>query len=271
MQPQNACELLGTALGLEQSSRWREKDRSPGSYLRYVWCLTNTDGWFGSASLMVAGFEVSDEPSRWRPCSPRWRAALASWFEDRAQPIITAELTSDPVVSLLTAVHWCHLGAFGFPPYGLQCDGTRFLLHFWTAENAGMSVNVEFLSSGMRERKPIERMWGAAVELADHVARTSDDEKFRNEIATCFPGAGAKQDPTPAPQPAELAAYADRVRKWWLQFPEPAEHEIELRARDLWSFGITETEFRDLLPDYPPELTERLLPLLRRLRKDAEM
>ncbi|MDY3556974.1 hypothetical protein R5W24_006156 [Gemmata sp. JC717] len=263
-------ELLGQALGYAGAPG--QHSRRSGKQLRYTWRVTCSNGWFDSASLMVVGHLKGGDPEAlvWRSSVPTWRAALGmSLDEPERAKIVTADLADDPVVGPLTAVRWCHLSAFERPVYGRQLDGTRMALSFWTAENAGMSVSVELPSTAFYYRRSIARVHRAAIELADRVARTSDDVEFRKVVAECFPGAGT--EPTSVtPSPEELSQYLARLLQWWGTARSLTASDFEDRARDLWQFGIDERHLPELLPDYPPALAERVLPILRRMREDSE-
>lgn len=269
MTPTTVDERLGQALGIDYAGHPNRPRRTSERQLRYVWRVTSTDGWFGSASLMVAGFLLRTDPHLRQAVVPVWKAALGSRFDRHPpSPIITADLTDDPVVGPLAAVRWCHLSPFDYPPYGSQADGSRMSLSFWTAENAGVSVSVELPSTAFR-RRSVLRVRRAAVDLADWVARTLGDEAFRADVAACFPGAGAESKP-PAPDPAELLRYQAWVLRWWAAESSLTENDIEDRASDLWHFRIDEQNLSSLLPGYPPELAERVLPILCRMREDSE-
>src|SRR5690348_17307981 len=114
--------LLGDALGLEYlCGRWVLRDRpGPGLHLRYVWRVMASDPVIigGSVRLLVAGLDVSADPKAWRPCSPRWRAALGAWHADPPR-VVTAEPDDDPAARAIGAVRWCHSSSFPRPPYGL--------------------------------------------------------------------------------------------------------------------------------------------------------
>jgi hypothetical protein len=249
---------LGAALGLKHGyGHWGMDDTIPrGTYLRYVWRLS------AGALLMVAGFDVSDDPNQWRPHSPRWRAALGVWNRD-----LLSVVTADPVIDHITAVHWCRLRPFARPPYGMQADGSSYDLSFWTAENCGVSVNVDFLSS-LRQRS-VMRVRKAAVELANMIARTSDNAKFREDVASCFPGAGVSWD-RPPPDPTELREFVSRVQAKSAEILAGPDPDFEYHALLVWSLGVDDTRFDELLPGYPPELAARVIPVLRRLREDDE-
>ncbi|MDY3562313.1 hypothetical protein R5W23_003778 [Gemmata sp. JC673] len=270
MTPTTVDERLGHALGIDYAGHPNRPRRTSERQLRYVWRVTCTDGWFGSASLMVAGFLLRTDPHPRQAVVPVWKAALGSRFDRHPpSPIVTADLTDDPVVGPLAAVRWCHLSPFNYPPYWSQADGSRMSISFWTAENAGMSVSVELPSTAFYYRRSIARVHRAAIELADRVARTSDDVEFRKVVAECFPGAGT--EPTSmTPSPEELSQYLARLLQWWGTARSLTASDFEDRARDLWQFGIDERHLPELLPDYPPALAERVLPILRRMREDSE-
>lgn len=266
----NVDELLAQALGY--ASFPGQYPRRSGRQTRYAWRVSCTDGWFDSASLMVVGYLNCDDPDSlvWRSSVPTWRAALGvSLNEPGRAKIITADLTDDPVIAPLTAVRWCHLSPFQPPVYGKQLDGTRMSLSFWTAENAGMNVSVELPSTACYYRRSVARVRRAAIDLADRVARTSEDAAFRSVVAACFPGAGAAPGSV-TPSPEELSQYLARLRQWWKVEPALTEGNIEDCARDLWRFGIAERQLPELLPGYPPELAERVLPVLRQMNEDSD-
>jgi hypothetical protein len=215
---------------------------------------------------MVVGYgtEAMLDPS-FGPFPLRWRAGLEIRVGDETSRVVAA-LDSDPVVREIARVRWCHLSRCQFPG-AVQVDGCRYSLFFRSTEYAGLTVNVDFLSS--LSRGSVTRMLQAACEVAARVATNSEDDMFREWAAHYFQKPWV--DPNrPVLSTERLRSYAGRILKRTADPASASEFEIYKAASELWYGGIDDISFSELFPECPPELAARLIPHLRLIREDDE-